>query len=237
MQESRREGKKVKSICLAYLGKKRKDAEKKMKEILKNKKEEKSEKVEDKNFELEKKNISVEELSVFCKRKGFVYPSGEIYGGFAGFWDFGPLGVELKNNLKREWWKFFVQSRKDIVGIDGSIITNPRVWEASGHVKSFVDPLVECKKCHHRFKADDIQGDRCPDCGGDLVQRMSKKRRIFYGCSNYPECKFITGFRPLPQPCPQCGKLLTQHGKQAWCVKCDYKGKLEPETEKSAPVV
>ena len=98
--------------------------------------------------------FSIDDLATFCKRKGFVYPSGEIYGGLAGFWDFGPNGVELKNNLKREWWKFHVQQREDMAGIDGSIITNPKVWEASGHVSSFIDYFVINKKTKEKMKMD-----------------------------------------------------------------------------------
>ncbi|KKW47308.1 MAG: hypothetical protein UY98_C0015G0001, partial [Candidatus Kaiserbacteria bacterium GW2011_GWA2_58_9] len=90
--------------------------------------------------------VSDEEMAAFCKRKGFVYPTAEIYGGLAGFWDFGPLGVELKNNIKRQWWKHFVQSRNDIFGIDGSIITNRKVWEASGHAACFADLMLTSKK-------------------------------------------------------------------------------------------
>jgi DNA topoisomerase-1 len=77
-------------------------------------------------------------------------------------------------------------------------------------------------------------GAKCPECGKDLIQRVSKKRRTFYGCSGYPDCKFLTNFKPLPQPCPQCKSLLTQHGKQAWCYKCEYKGKIEED--KKEPV-
>ena len=83
---------------------------------------------------MEKTKLTIEEMAVFCKRKGFVYPSSEIYGGIAGFYDFGHLGVELKNNIKREWWKKFVRERDDVVGIDGSIIAHPMVWKASGHI-------------------------------------------------------------------------------------------------------
>jgi len=100
------------------------------------------------------KDIGIDELATFCKRKGFVYPSGEIYGGLTGFWDFGPLGVELKGNLKREWWKYNVNSRDDMAGIDGAIITNPKVWKASGHVDSFVDVAVVNKKTGEKFKVD-----------------------------------------------------------------------------------
>ena len=107
-------------------------------------------------------------MAGFCKKKGFVYPSGEIYGGLSGFWDFGHIGVELKNNIKNEWWKFHVQSRDDIVGIDGSIITHPKVWKASGHVDSFTDVYAVCKKCKKPNKLDknEVGKVKC-DCGGD----------------------------------------------------------------------
>jgi glycyl-tRNA synthetase len=113
---------------------------------------------------------AIEKIVSLAKRRGFVFPGSEIYGGLQGFYDYGPLGVEMKNNLKSLWWKWMTKEHDDIVGIDGAIITNPKVWEASGHVKSFVDPLVECKKCHHRFKADDVSGDKCPDCSGQLTE-------------------------------------------------------------------
>ncbi|MEK7569873.1 MAG: glycine--tRNA ligase [Patescibacteria group bacterium] len=109
--------------------------------------------------------VSMETLVSFAKRRGFIFPTAEIYGGLGGFWDFGPLGVELKNNIKREWWKRFVQQRNDVVGLDSSIVTNPKVFEKSGHLVNFHDALVECKKCHQRFKADDL-GQECTNCGG-----------------------------------------------------------------------
>jgi len=112
----------------------------------------------------------MEKIVALCKRRGFVYPNSEIYGGNQGFYDFGPLGVEMKNNLKRLWWKWMTVEHENIVGIDGAIITHPRVWEASGHIKSFTDPLVECKACHHRFRADDLAEKKCPDCGGELTE-------------------------------------------------------------------
>ncbi|OGG14475.1 glycine--tRNA ligase [Candidatus Gottesmanbacteria bacterium RIFCSPHIGHO2_01_FULL_46_14] len=96
----------------------------------------------------------MDDIVALAKRRGFIYPSSEIYGGIAGFWDYGPLGVELKRNLKNEWWKWAVQMRDDVVGLDASIIMNPKVWDASGHLSSFTDPLVECKICHKRFRAD-----------------------------------------------------------------------------------
>jgi glycyl-tRNA synthetase len=91
-----------------------------------------------------------------CKRRGFVYPSSEIYGGLRASWDYGPLGVEMKNNVKRQWWKTMVQERDDIVGLDSSVILAREVWEASGHVTEFVDPLTECQSCHKRFRADHL---------------------------------------------------------------------------------
>ena len=97
---------------------------------------------------------SIDTIVALAKRRGFVYPSSEIYGGIGGFWDFGPMGVELSNNIKASWWRAVVQSRDDVVGLDASIIMNPKVWEASGHVASFTDPLIECKICHERFRAD-----------------------------------------------------------------------------------
>jgi glycyl-tRNA synthetase len=99
-------------------------------------------------------SISIEELAIFCKKKGFVYPSSEIYGGLSGFFDFGPLGVELYNNIKSNWWKFFVQDRDNMVGMEGSIISHPRVWKASGHLDNFGDLVLICSKCKNRLRAD-----------------------------------------------------------------------------------
>lgn len=107
----------------------------------------------------------MDQIVNLCKRRGFIFPSAEIYGGYGGFWDWGPLGLKLKNNIKNAWWKDFVLTWQDVVGMDGSIITNPKVLEASGHTRNFVDDLVECTKCHHRFKADEVK-KICPDCGG-----------------------------------------------------------------------
>jgi glycyl-tRNA synthetase len=98
----------------------------------------------------------MEKLISLAKQRGFVYPSSEVYGGIGGFYDYGPLGVQLKRNIERHWWKRFVESRPDMVGVESSIIMNPKVWEASGHLASFTDPLVECKVCHERFRADHL---------------------------------------------------------------------------------
>ena len=100
---------------------------------------------------------TIDTIVSLCKRRGFVYPSGEIYGGTRSAWDYGPLGVELKDNIKRQWWKSMVQLRDDVVGLDSSVILPTRTWEASGHVATFSDPLTECLSCHHRFRADHLQ--------------------------------------------------------------------------------
>ncbi|MGZ4495686.1 MAG: glycine--tRNA ligase, partial [Nocardioides sp.] len=92
-----------------------------------------------------------------CKRRGFVFPCGEIYGGTRSAWDYGPLGVELKENIKRQWWRFMVTQRDDVVGLDSSVILPTRTWEASGHLSTFTDPLTECQSCHKRFRADHMQ--------------------------------------------------------------------------------
>lgn len=100
----------------------------------------------------------MDKITALAKRRGFIFQSSEIYGGIQGFWDYGPLGVELKNNIKKQWWHSMVKFRSDVVGIDASIIMNPKVWEKSGHVKAFSDPLVECMVCHKRFREDDDKG-------------------------------------------------------------------------------
>ncbi|MFZ5366452.1 MAG: glycine--tRNA ligase [Patescibacteria group bacterium] len=139
-------------------------------------------------------NDLMEKIVSLCKRRGFIFPNSEIYGGIQGFYDYGPLGVELKNNIKSVWWKWMIQEHENVVGIDGAIITHPKVWEASGHVQSFTDPLVDCKKCKRRFRADHLieemaveeagaadedlilrltkalKGKKCPECGGELTE-------------------------------------------------------------------
>jgi glycyl-tRNA synthetase len=119
----------------------------------------------------------IEKLASLCKRRGFVYQNSEIYGGVAGVYDFGPLGVEMRRNLRNHWWTYMVQTRENVVGIEGAIITHPRVWEASGHVENFSDPLVDCKTCRRRFRADQLaeanggaMPEQCPECGGELTE-------------------------------------------------------------------
>src|SRR3990172_7247063 len=108
----------------------------------------------------------MEKIVSLAKRRGFVFPGSEIYGGLSNSWDFGPVGAQLKKNIKDLWWKTFVENRDDVVGLDAAIIMNPKVWEASGHVEGFSDPLVECKSCHNRFRVDQVDiKESCPDCG------------------------------------------------------------------------
>jgi len=113
----------------------------------------------------------MEKIVSLCKRKGFIFQSSEIYGGITSCYDYGPLGVEMKKNVKEYWWKSMVQHRSDVVGLDAAILMHPKVWEASGHISGFTDPLVDCKKCKHRFRADHIETPGvCPDCGGELTE-------------------------------------------------------------------
>jgi glycyl-tRNA synthetase len=135
----------------------------------------------------------LEKIISLCKRRGFVYPNSEIYGGMQGFYDYGPMGVEMKNNIKKLWWEEMTRNHENVVGIDGAIISHPKVWEASGHIQNFTDPLVDCKKCKKRFRADTLfegmdleegtadkdliasltkklKGKKCPDCGGKLTE-------------------------------------------------------------------
>lgn len=113
---------------------------------------------------------TMEKIVSLAKRRGFIFQSSEIYGGLNSCWDYGPLGVELKNNVKRAWWRKVIQERDDMVGLDASILMHPKVWEASGHIAGFTDPLVDCKSCRQRFRADHLEGDKCPACGGELTE-------------------------------------------------------------------
>ncbi len=136
----------------------------------------------------------MEKIVSLAKRRGFIYPGSEIYGGIQGFWDYGPLGVELKNNIKKQWWKNMVYLRDDVVGLDAAIIMNPTVWEASGHTQAFTDPLVECKKCHHRFRADQVP-DTCPDCAGEFTaaKTFNLLTEVFLGSTEPKQKAYLRG--------------------------------------------
>jgi len=130
-----------------------------------------------------KRPVTMEKLVNLSKRRGFVFPSSDIYGGLGSTFDYGPLGIELKRNVKEAWWRDMVQRRADVLGLDAAILMHPRTWEASGHLQNFTDPLVDCKKCKQRFRADHVTGDRCPECGGELTEarRFNLMFKTFMG--------------------------------------------------------
>lgn len=146
---------------------------------------------------------NLDKIVSLCKRRGFVFPGSEIYGGLANSWDYGPLGVELKNNIKNLWWRKFVQLSDDIVGIDAALIMNPKVWEKSGHLNEFSDPLIECKKCHSRFRVDHLleltarKNPNCLNCGGknfSEAKQFNLMFKTFIGPAE--EVSNIAYFRP-----------------------------------------
>ena len=171
LNENKRIDGKVKTKSLAYLGKTKKEAEKKAKQIIENmnKKENQTEKIKKIESKKESTEISIDDLTNFCKSKGFIFRSSDIYGGFAGFWDFGPLGVELLNNIKKEWWNFFVREKENIVGMEASVISHPKTWIASGHVANFSDVAVYCPRCKLSTKIDksELGKIKCEKCSGE----------------------------------------------------------------------
>ena len=134
--------------------------------------------------------LTMEKLTNLCKTYGFIFQGSEIYDGLANTWDYGPLGVELKNNIKKLWWKRFIQENNNSYGVDAAILMNPRVWEASGHVGSFTDPLIDCRECKTRHRADNLINDFTGDSRGDA---MSHEEMIAFINEN-------------KVPCPKCGK-------------------------------
>jgi glycyl-tRNA synthetase len=185
LNENKRIDGKVKTKTIAYLGKTKKEAESKAKEIINNMKE-KIEKDKTEESKLLQKKITIEELSNFCKQRGFIFRSSDIYGGFSGFWDFGPLGIEMFNNIRAEWWNFFIRQKENMVGMEASIISHPRTWKASGHIENFNvnDYVVICKKCKKSNKVDkpELGKIKC-SCGGEydwdkaqMVEQMFKTR-------------------------------------------------------------
>jgi glycyl-tRNA synthetase len=119
----------------------------------------------------EKNDNLMEKIVSLCKRRGFVFPGSEVYGGLAGTYDWGHFGLALKNNIKNSWWKKFVDSRRDIYGVDAAILMRQEVWQKAGHVENFADPMVECEKCKNRFRTDQIEDkNKCPDCDGELIE-------------------------------------------------------------------
>ncbi|MBQ3408671.1 MAG: glycine--tRNA ligase [Clostridia bacterium] len=159
--------------------------------------------------------VEMEKIVSLCKNRGFIYPGSEIYGGLANSWDYGPLGVELKNNIKRAWMKKFVQERNDSVGVDSSILMNPTVWKAVGHLDSFTDPLIDCKACKTRHRADKLIEAWGEENGQDICGD---------GMSNEDLIKFIDehGIN-----CPNCGKHEFTNIRQFNLMYKTYQGVTE----------
>ena len=145
---------------------------------------------------MDRTKIKMEDIIALCKNRGFIFPGSEIYGGLANTWDYGNLGVELKNNVKKAWWKKFVEGSKYNVGVDCAILMNPQTWVASGHLAGFSDPLMDCRKCHERFRADKLIEDFCEEQGIKLPNDSAD------GMSNEEMEKFIAEHKI---PCPSCG--------------------------------
>ena len=123
--------------------------------------------------EISENKVTLKEITNLCKRRGFIFQDSEIYGGLGSVWDYGPLGVELKKNVKDAWWKTMVYQRSDVEGLDSAILMNPQTWKTSGHVGSFADMMVDCKSCRKRFRIDHLKGDKCPECQGELTEPKS----------------------------------------------------------------
>jgi len=154
---------------------------------------------------------TLDQIVSLCKRRGFIFPGSEIYGGLANTWDYGPLGAELKNNVKKQWWKTFVHKRPDIVGMDSAILMNPKVWEASGHLESFTDPLVDCKECKERFRGDKLLEEKLGVeavvvLSLDQIQPMLEAERI---------------------PCPSCQASAWTEARQFNMMFKTYQGTTE----------
>ena len=161
----------------------------------------------------EKNPEMMEKIINLCKNRGFIFPGSEIYGGLANSWDYGPLGVELKNNIKRAWWKYFVQERDDMVGLDAAIFMNPRAWEASGHVGGFSDAMVDCKKCQGRFRADQLIEDQTKTrVEGKTPEEMSKI------------------IQETKVKCPSCGASDFTEARKFNLMFKTYQGVIEDET-------
>ena len=144
-------------------------------------------------------NVSMDDIVSLCKRRGFIYQGSEVYGGLAGTWDYGPLGLMLKRNIMNLWWQMFVDERDDMYGVDAAILMNQKVWQASGHVDTFTDPLVECSNCKGRFRADKLEdADKCPTCGSKGTFGEAKQFNMMFKTSVGPidDESSITYLRP-----------------------------------------
>ncbi len=137
--------------------------------------------------------VKLEDIVSLAKRRGFIYQGSEVYGGLSGTWDYGPLGVTLKRNIMNLWWKTFVDSRDEMYGVDAAILMNPNVWKASGHVDTFTDPLVECSNCKGRFRADHLEGDKCPNCGKTDTFSEPRQFNMMFETFIGPNSKVVQG--------------------------------------------
>jgi glycyl-tRNA synthetase len=222
LRKAIREGSKVTSKNVAYLGKDKKEAEKKAKEIIKNlengnKKMSEDKKVKDIKQVLVDKDKTMDDIISLAKRKGFVFQGSEIYGGLAGAYDFGPLGVELLNNLKSFWWDKIVRGKPDYYGLDSAMFKFPKVWEASGHTAGFSDPLVECKDCNARIRAD----KELNKIGINADEKMSEEELNKLFKENFDEIK-----------CNKCGKKnFTEVRKFNLLIKSNYGDFTQKGTE------
>ena len=140
--------------------------------------------------------VDLTTLTSLCKRRGFLFQSSEIYGGLASTWDYGPLGVELKNNVKRAWWQHFVWGRDDMIGLDAAILMHPGVWRASGHADHFSDPLVECLQCRMRWREDQLEQPACPNCGGELSEPRRFNQMLTTNLGPVQDDASLTFLRP-----------------------------------------
>ena len=179
------------------------------------------------------KELTMDMIVALCKNRGFIFPGSEIYGGLATSWDFGPLGVELKNNVKKAWWKKFVQENPYNVGLDAAIIMNPETWVASGHVGGFSDPLIDCKCCKSRHRADKLIEEWAAEKGQDMSG--------LDGWTNEQLENFIAENKI---PCPDCGKsdftgirkfnlMVKTHCKLQQQVEIPHR-KLQPHRKRAA---
>ena len=158
---------------------------------------------------------SMETIVNLAKNRGFVYPGSEIYGGLANTWDYGPYGVELKNNIKKVWWKKFVTESQYNVGIDAAILMNPRTWEASGHISGFSDPLVDCKECHNRFRAD------------NLIDDFNENRSVVENVEGWTNEELSNYIADNEIPCPSCDKKNFTNVRQFNLMFKTYQGVTE----------
>lgn len=156
---------------------------------------------------------SMEKIVALCKRKGFIYPGSEIYGGLANTWDYGPYGVELKNNVKKEWWNTFIRDRDDMVGLDAAILMNPKVWVASGHVGGFSDPLIDCKKCKERERGDKLLEDHMTEAEAAKIALKDIAAKL----------------KELNVKCPKCGALDWTEARQFNLMFKTQQGVIEGE--------